>query len=278
MDSIILKLVSESLLSFYPAMVKYIKYPLKTQLTSRLIIYTLIAAIFMTKSLSLLQKLLSPFGLLLAITNVFHVWTSYVGFQNLDAGVSYSIFYIYPLLIILFSGSPFRPYFLLPLLGVLLLTYSNWKEFPEQKMQNFLQGLFGIVAATLSEAALYFIVKKINNGNQWDTLFVSYFFPAIILTLFFNKSLIPSKTQLEDPTHSKQLILLLVGNAVIGAVGYYLRYYTINRLPSNIYGILSYAGIVMAYVYGALLNKDPITLTKIIGSLIIIISSVFFFH
>lgn len=278
MDSIILKLVSESLLSFYPAMVKYIKYPLKTQLTSRLIIYTLIAAIFMTKSQSLLQKLLSPFGLLLAITNVFHVWTSYVGFQNLDAGVSYSIFYIYPLLIILFSGSPFRPYFLLPLLGVLLLTYSNWKEFPEQKMQNFLRGLFGIVAATLSEAALYFIVKKINNGNQWDTLFVSYFFPAIILTLFFNKSLIPSKTQLEDPTHSKQLILLLVGNAVIGAVGYYLRYYTINRLPSNIYGILSYAGIVMAYVYGALLNKDPITLTKIIGSLIIVISSVFFFH
>jgi len=298
---IILKLVSESLLSFYPAMVKYIQYPIINQLWARLVIYTIISSFFMTK-LSL-QLLLSFPGLLLAFTNIFHVWTSYIGFKNLEAGVSYSIFYIYPLLIILFSGSPFRWYYLLPLIGVFLLTYSQWKATApalkisptqtktqtnsrdhQEHNKKFTYGVLGILGATISEAMIYFIVKRLNhnNHNQWTTLFIAYFIPALVVTLILivTKKIIPQKTTpptppTQIPTKNHNLLILLVGNAIIGALGYYLRFYTITRLPSSLYGVLSYFGIVMAYVYGALLNKDKITFPKVLGSLIIIISSLF---
>jgi len=61
----------------------------------------------------------------------------------------------------------------------------------------------------------------------------------------------------------------VIGNAVIGVLGYYLRFYTIGKLSSGVYGSLSYFGIIMAYVYGTFLNKDKITWQKILGSLTI---------
>jgi len=287
---IILKLVSESLLSFYPAMVKYIPYPVYNQLQVRLFIYTIISAIFSSQLTHLLPFLISPIGILLAITNLFHVWSSYVGFKNLDAGVSYSLFYIYPLLIILFAGNTFRWYFLLPLLGVYFLTKSQNQAHSQKSMI----GILAILGAAVSEAMIYFIVKKIQNGNKWDTLFIAYFFPAVAVTLYliFTKKLIPTVPEQKNDIlsqsdkkeekfanlgASKYFILLLLGNAIIGAIGYYLRFYTIDRLPSSLYGILSYVGIVMAYVYGYILNNDEVTLQKIIGSVIIIFSSLFFF-
>jgi drug/metabolite transporter (DMT)-like permease len=92
------------------------------------------------------------------------------------------------------------------------------------------------------------------------------------LSIILNKRIIPERT---DGKWKMYLILLLVGNAIIGSFGYYLRYYTIDKIPVSIYGMLSYFGIVMAYVYGVSLNHDKITWQKIVGSLIIIISGFF---
>ena len=264
-----LKLLSESLLSFYPAMVKYIQFPIINQLWARLSIYALISLLFIDKSV--FPKLLSGSGILLAITSVFHVWSSYIGFKNLESGVSYSIFYVYPLLIILLAGNKFKFYYLLPLIGVFLLSYPNFKN---GASKDHIIGLLGIIGATLSEVGIYFIVKRLQNKNPWNTVLISYLLPAIFLTIILNKKAIPN-----EPNQSyKQLLLLILGNALIGVIGYTLRFYTINRLPSNLYGILSYFGIVMAYVYGYMLNEEKITIMKVIGSLIIVISALFFFQ
>ena len=268
---IILKIVSESLLSFYPAMVKYINFPIINQLWARVTVYSLIAFFFMNKKIGF-QLIFSSIGLLLAFVSVIHIWTSYLGFKNLDAGVSYSIFYIYPLLIILFSGNPFSIKYIIPLIGVGLLTYSGWIN--NEKNNNFVLGISGIIGATLTEVWLYFIVKKMNITNKWNILFISYLLPTIIFTLVLNKNIIPQKN---DDKWKKNVILMLLGNAIIGALGYYLRYYTISRLPSRIYGVLSYFGIVMAYVYGWFLNKEKLSWVKAIGSGIILISSLFFY-
>jgi drug/metabolite transporter (DMT)-like permease len=294
---IFLKLVSESFLSFYPAMVKYIKYPIKNQVWARLTIYAIISLFFIDKTVWL--KLISIPGILLAVINIIHVWTSYIGFKNLESGVSYSIFYLYPILIILLSGKFNWTYFI-PFLGVLFLTHSNWKKDP-----NFLLGFIGIIGATISEVGIYFAAKKLNNKNPWNTVLIAYLLPALFLTLFLNKDILnftnpssntsplpitnpssntsplpiinPSsnKNTIINEDNKKHTILLLIGNAIIGVIGYTLRFYTIQRLPTNIYGILSYFGIVMAYIYGWLLNQDEISISKIIGSLIIVISSIF---
>lgn len=271
---VILKLLSESLLSFYPAMTKFIKFPVINQLWARLFIYSIISFIFMNKNIAF-QKMFSFIGILLAIVTVFHVWTSYVGFKNLESGVSYSIFYLYPLFIILFSGNPFKLYYILPLLGVFILTYPEWKINGTSNQNNFIIGIIAIFSSMISEVWIYFIVKKIGINNKWNILFISYFLPAILVSSFlaFKGNLVPQNIY-QNGTN-KYLILLLAGNAIIGALGYFLRFYTIDKLSSELYGILSYFGIVMAYIYGWSLNKEVISWQKITGTLIIVLSSIF---
>lgn len=273
---IVLKLFSESLLSFYPAMTKFIKFPVINQLWARVFIYSIISFIFMNKKIAF-QKMFSVIGFLLASVTVFHVWTSYVGFKNLDAGVSYSIFYIYPILIILFSANPFKLYYLLPLLGVFFLTYPEWKinGKSDEKKNNFIIGIIAIFGSMISEVWIYFIVKKIGINNKWNVLFISYFLPAILVSsvLALKGKIIPQNIY-QNGTN-KYLILLLAGNAIIGALGYFLRFYTIDKLSSELYGVLSYFGIIMAYIYGWLINKEALSWQKIIGSLIIVLSSIF---
>ena len=271
---VILKLLSESLLSFYPAMTKFIKFPVINQLWARLFIYSIISFIFMNKNIAF-QKMFSFIGILLAIITVFHVWTSYVGFKNLESGVSYSIFYLYPLFIILFSGNPFKLYYILPLLGVFILTYPEWKINGISNQNNFIIGIIAIFSSMISEVWIYFIVKKIGINNKWNVLFISYFLPAILVSsvLALKGKLIPQNIY-QNGTN-KYLILLLAGNAIIGALGYFLRFYTIYKLSSELYGVLSYFGIIMAYIYGWIINKEGLSWQKIIGSLIIILSSIF---
>jgi len=271
---VILKLLSESLLSFYPAMTKFIKFPVINQLWARLFIYSIISFIFMNKNIAF-QKMFSFIGILLAIITVFHVWTSYVGFKNLESGVSYSIFYLYPLFIILFSGNPFKLYYILPLLGVFILTYPEWKINGISNQNNFIIGIIAIFSSMISEVWIYFIVKKIGINNKWNVLFISYFLPAILVSsvLALKGKLIPQNIY-QNGTN-KYLILLLAGNAIIGALGYFLRFYTIDKLSSELYGVLSYFGIIMAYIYGWIINKEGLSWQKIIGSLIIILSSIF---
>lgn len=280
MLNVILKLLSESLLSFYPAMVKYIKFPVVDQLLGRLVIYSIIASFFSNWKI-VKNIIFSSGGLILAFVNLIHIYSSYIGFSLLEAGVSYSIFYIYPVLIIFFSKIELKWYHLIPLLGVGLLTHSNWNTITgkngEESKKKAIAGILGIFGATITEVMLYFIVKEFSGktgGNQWNILLVAYLLPAIVMSLILGKKI---KLDIVDKNiqWKKNIILLVAGNAVIGALGYYLRFYTIPKLPAGTYSILSYFGIVMAYVYGWILNEEGINSEKIIGSLLIMASALF---
>jgi len=154
--------------------------------------------------------------------------------------------------------------------------FYNQNNFNNNNKNNLILGFLGIIGATISETLIYFITKKLNNSNPWNTLFIAYLFPAIFLTIYLalNNDIIPKNITTNSSENKSYLSLLLIGNALIGVIGYTLRFYTINKLPSNIYGVLSYFGIVMAYVYGWMLNKEEVSLEKIFGSLIIVVSSI----
>lgn len=99
--------------------------------------------------------------------------------------------------------------------------------------------------------------------NNWNHLFLSYFFGSIALTTYLWRDVL--KIELYSG-----LSLSLIVNAFIGLIGYYLRFFAISRLDAYIYAPLSYFGIVMSYIYGVFLNNDSINIRKIIGTLCIV--------
>ena len=257
------KLLSESLLSLYPSIVRNIPVAMELQLWSRFIAYVGISVFFINSDF-VKDKLLSSDGIQLSLITIAHVFVSYQGFAHLESGVSYTIFYLYPIFILLMAGEAIHPIMGLGLIGIILLSLDENRE-----KENKWYGRFMMLLAGITEAMIYFIVRRLKTTNNWNHIFISYFFGAILGTgLFYDK--IKSVLSLESA-----LTLSLGLNAVIGLVGYLLRFFAISRLEPRLYAPLSYFGIVMAYVYGVLINGDKITLTKMVGTLCVLAPNIY---
>jgi len=243
------KVLSESLLSLYPVFVKHINLPIETQMWSRFFTYTIISVFFIDKTI--IKLLPSFYGLLLMVITMIHVYTSYKGFLLLESGVSYALFYTYPIFIYLGTYLSLSPYFIFPLLGTWLMYYDN-------KKINLI-GVFMILLAAITEAMIYFIVRKLKSSNPWNHVFISYVLGAVLLSKF--------------ATTTSSAPLSLGINAIIGLLGYLLRFFSMSRLSPILYSFLSYIGVVMAFIYGIIFNKESITLTKLFATLLILIPS-----
>ena len=180
------------------------------------------------------------------------------------------------------------------------------QEMIDEKNNNawhnpFIFGVIMILLSAFTEALIYFLVKKVKTTNNWDHVFISYFLGALIMSIYmgykyyFNKEegshvsfLDPLKGSRmfaetsrvkedfeinKDVTINNRIIIALLLNGILGALGYYFRFYAAYRLDSQIYAILSYIGIIMAYVYGIVLNNEKLSIYKIIGTLFIIIAN-----
>ena len=286
-SAIFSKLVAEGLLSLYPIFVKNIGLPLSLQVWSRVFSYTAISAFFIDYPF-VLQNLFSKNGILLSLITLIHIYTSYRGFQLLESGVSYTLFYIYPILILLFSKQGVHPVMLLSLLGVFLLSYSPADlsaahDQPTDESANEAavspaptdksiawnpEGYIMILLAALTEALIYFVVRNIKTENSWNHIFLSYFLGAGILSVGFSPQILGMNL-------NSSLSWSLGINVVIGLFGYLLRFFAISRLEPILYAPLSYFGVFMAYVYGIFIQKDTITLQKILGTLMIILPNVY---
>jgi len=288
---ILSKLTSESLLSLYPTIVKNINIPFDMKLWTRFVPYTLISLLFIDYKF-VKENLFSKSGLLLSFITILHIFTSYKGFEGLESGVAYTIFYTYPLMILLMAGEKIKPLMLVPLLGVALLVYESNVENMESKneLENLVKNetektskneektskpnnllmfsLFMVFLAALTEAGLYFVVRDLKTKNNWNHLFISYFLGAVLLTgSLFGKI----KLYLESGLLTGSFVL----NIVIGLLGYLLRFYATTRLEPSIYAPLSYFGIIMSHVYGFIFNNDVITWKKVLGTLLIIMPNLY---
>ena len=283
---VISKILSESLLSLYPIFVKYINISFGLQIWSRFITYFIISCFFIDWTF-VFTNILSKSGILLSIITMIHVYVSYRGFQLLESGISYIIFYTYPLMILLFAKEKISYLYIFAVIGIILLANTeekqvvsdNKNESYEDKENNniFLkknikeqfpyEGIIMMILAALTETIIYFLIRDIKTFNNWNHLFISYGLGAIILSIYFSKNLVNIK-------YTKNISISLIINAVIGLFGYLLRFYAISRLETKTYSALSYIGILMAYIYGIIINKDIITMKKIIGSILILIPNI----
>jgi drug/metabolite transporter (DMT)-like permease len=252
---ILSKLISEGLLSLYPVFVKNIGLPLSIQTWSRCFSYAIISGFFIDYAF-VFKTMFTYSGILLSLVTIVHIYTSYRGFQLLDSGVAYSIFYLYPIMILLMAGQNVNVSIIGSLLGVFLLadTFS---------IKSY-EGVFMIVVAAFTEAIIYFLVKNIKTLNNWNHIFISYFLGAILLSVGMFRNI-------EIKVNNLSISLLL--NACIGLIGYVLRFYAVSRLDTIVYSSLSYFGIVMAFVYG-IINGESVSFKKISGALLIILSNI----
>ena len=152
----------------------YIDLPIKTQMWSRFFTYTVISIFFIDKTI--IKLLPSFYGIMLMLVTMIHVYTSYKGFLLLESGVSYALFYTYPIFIYLGTYFSLTPYFIFPMLGTWLLYYDN-------KKINTL-GVFMILLAAITEAMIYFIVRKLKTLNPWNHVFISYVLGAVLFSKF----------------------------------------------------------------------------------------------
>jgi len=282
---IVSKLTSESLLSLYPIFVKKIGISSSLQLWTRLITYVFISVFFVNWSF-IKSSLFSLDSITLGLINLSHVFFSYEGFRNLDSGVSFAIFNSYPLMILILAGTLWHNSYILVLIGLALFIYGNYtdskdskkedgeKVSKEDKKENFNYGLVMILLAALTEAFIYFLVRRIKTPNNWNHVFISYFLGAVLLTAYMVYNYKDAESGL-DAADKSRVGIAVITNGIIGTLGYFLRFFASYRLEPEIYAPLSYFGVVMSYVYGIAFDNETLNWKKVLGTISILASNYF---
>ena len=279
---IVSKLTSESLLSLYPIFVKKIGISSSLQLWTRLITYVLISVFFVNWSF-IKASLFSLDSITLGLVNLSHVFFSYEGFRHLDSGVSFAIFNSYPLMILLLAGTMWHKSYLLVILGLAFFIYGNYtekvkkekeEEDSNEKKEDFSYGLIMILFAALTEALIYFLVRRIKTTNNWNHVFISYFLGAVLMTVYSIYNFKDTVSGLESADKGRVGLAVII-NGLIGTVGYFLRFFASYRLEPEVYAPLSYFGVVMSYVYGIAFDNETINWKKVLGTISILASNYF---
>jgi len=227
-------------------------------------------------------------SLTLGLVNLSHVFFSYEGFRHLDSGVSFAIFNSYPLMILLLAGTMWHNSYLLVLLGLAFFIYGDYTEkakdeekkkkdskiFGEKKKEDFSYGLIMILLAALTEALIYFLVRRIKTTNNWNHVFISYFLGAVLLTVYSIYNYADTSSGLETADKGRVGLAVII-NGIIGTVGYFLRFFASYRLEPEIYAPLSYFGVVMSYVYGITFDNESLNWKKVLGTISILASNYF---
>lgn len=270
-------LLSEATLSLYPILIKNIDTDLATQLFFRLGTYS-----SLTGGLADTKDIVSTWGswpaalssLAYGLMNLVHIGSSYVGFANLPAGTAMALFYTYPLLNILagvlFLGDSFDfvllPFFAMAVIGVYLLSQKsdsgNNNNETDKKKTSWALGLTAIAIAAITET-LIFIVAKIAPATS------NAFYPMLQLyvgSFFLLCGGLIGIKKMPDWSASVPLIFF---NVFIGFVGYLMRFYAIPLLPTSIFSLLSFIGVVTAYGWGNLFAYETPSLKGMLGAALV---------
>jgi drug/metabolite transporter (DMT)-like permease len=267
LDPTLSVLFSESVLSLYPILIKSYSTNLYTQTLIRFLMYAVSALVVggmkpLYKSYETTTSYIHNF--LYGSLNIVHVVSSYIAFTYLPAGTAMSLFYTYPLWNILGGflflkekiNTQILPSFLISMIGIYLLSYKD------KTVQFNTIGLIAVAIASLTETAIFLVVKA-SDTNPFMHIHQLYLSGFILLLagLF-----IPSTYTSFDNNH---LIPLILFNGILGFLGYSLRFWSIPRLSTIIYSILSLFGIISSFIWGYLFVNESIQPIPFIGGCLI---------
>ena len=281
LNGILAKILSELTLATYPVFIKIVDISFIKKLIYRFFAFCLISIFFC--DINVLKKyLFNKDGLLLSFYTLIHIISSYKGYELLDGGVANSILYIYPLIILYFNNKKYIIIYICILLGLILLSLDHFIK--KNKINSdkkdvkitYVKGFFCMLIAAITEAFIYFSVLNIKTTNNWNHIFISYFFGLILVISFFIINIkIEHESLKENLVIDKKNLIFLLFNVFAALFGYYLRFYSMDKINYKLYAILSYLGIFMTYFYSYMFNNEKLTYLNFIGSLIIILSNVY---
>lgn len=142
---------------------------------------------------------------------------------------------------------------------------------------NFTYGLAMILLAALTEAFIYFLIRRVKTSNHWNHVFISYLLGAVLMTAYvvYTEYMTPNHTASLEAADKTRVGIAVLANGFIGSFGYFLRFYSSYLLDAAVYAPLSYFGVVMSYVYGIFLNSETLSISKVAGTACILASNYF---
>jgi len=277
-----LVLVSEMLLSAYPILIKQVDTSVFFQTGLRMGIYSVLAATagVITGASVPIANLWSVEGIATGLLNLFHVGSSYTAFEQLPAGNAMALFYIYPVFNILGAAAVFGesvpyaslPWIALAFFGTLLLaqpTPKNWT----------LIGVICALIAAATETCIYLWFRSKSNDDKSDTQ------PWTKMTQMYGSSglwwILVAVVGSALGLLAKNTFRLSLGglgtialfNALVGFVGYALRFYLIPRVSTVVFSVLSFFGVISAYGFGWLFQGEVPNYTQLAGAVAIVIAN-----
>lgn len=267
----IIVIFSEIFLALHPILLKTIDVPLLTQLVLRLGTYTALGGAF-AETADWNQTWGSfdavKVSMLSGIMNLIHIGSSYTSYKHLSAGSSLALFYTYPFMNILMGvlvlGETVSlwvlPLLFMAFVGVLLISYSeNEREVTNEDKdgsKDRKDTKFGIAMALLAaftESLIFLIAKTSARKNPFVNIIQLYPFGFILLAIY------SGYTNFKDITADPTQIMQIIGfNVFIGFIGYSLRFYSIPRLTTVVFSILTFVGVAAGYGWGLIFaNEKP---------------------
>jgi len=265
--------ISEVLLSLYPILVKVVPTNFDTGLLSRFAVFTAASLLFYSGQPIHLGKVF-----LYGLVTLFHVVTSYTAFSNLSAGTAMSLFYTYPIMNIvaglLFLGETISPraifFVLLGFVGTVFLSQEiPTEEVKGEKPIEVPQTLAiwtGLLAA-FSESLMFLVIRDTKTTNPIDSMLQLYPGAFILFGLYV---LIGQRTIDTNPVNLAKLGLF---NFIIGFGGYCLRAYSINKVSTVVFSLLSFIGVLSSYAFGKLFVNETSSWKTYLGAFLIACSS-----
>lgn len=183
-----------------------------------------------------------------------------------------SLFYTYPIWNLIGAAIGFGETFTLVqvllvtlgFVGAVLVAYGNKETDPQKQKDPFnWKGLLAGLLAALTESAIYFAVRTAERPSPFYAVLELYPMALLVMIGFA----VVSKSSVD--TRPEVWARMLSFNTLIGFIGYCLRFYAIPRLPTVMFSLLSFVGVISSFVFGYLfVNEKPSWMTLFGGGLI----------
>lgn len=256
---------SELVLSLYPILIKVVNTNLYTQLLARFLVFPLLAIIGGTWYNHTLWGNTTDMvtGILMNLVNLVHIGVSYVAFKELPAGTAISLFYMYPIFNVIAGALLFGES--ISFLSVLFIaiafigTYLIATSHEEKEKEVYHSGVVMGILAAVTETLIFIYVRSYAQTSPFYTVTHLYPFGFLALMVYglFHTEMVDTSS-----VHWAQLIGF---NALLGFTGYIARFYGMSNVPTIVFSLLSFIGVMGGYVWGMLFTNDKPTIQAIIG-------------
>lgn len=270
-----LVLLSEVILSAYPILIKRVDASVFAQTGVRMGTYAGLAALVAALTGAPLAAG-ATWGSVLGsgLLNLLHVGASYSAFEALPAGNAMALFYTYPIWNLLGAALTFGehvpltsiPWLLLALVGTFLLAQPGLEGW----------SLFGVAAAllaALTETGIYLWFRSTTTEEEsqpWTNMARMYGGSGILWVVLAALGVFAV-----GRVSGGSLGTMITFNAIVGFLGYALRFYLIPKVSTVAFSMLSFFGVVAAYMFGWFFMGEVPSATQGVGAAAIILANAF---